>query len=161
MAAWSFSVSDRIIPSYLLHLQWWSIDLVPLVLKKIQNRIFICLSNSYEEPTVCQAHWLFWEMSPERANFAFLEFSNLRGGGRKTRLIFMYDFKLPRNEGLDDCVFSGQDTVMVRAEDVFEREESGWNLVIQGGGDGAWILTGDTIRGRTILFLVETLNSAV
>ena len=41
------------------------------------------------------------------------------------------------------------------------REESGWNLVIQGGGDGAWILTGDTIEGRTVLFLVQTLNSAV
>lgn len=34
----------------------------------------------------------------------------------------MYDFKLPRNEGLDDCVFSGQDTVMVKAEDVFEKD---------------------------------------
>ena len=68
---------------------------------------------------------------------------------------------LLRNEGLDDCVLSGQDTVMVRAEGGFEREESGWNLVIQGGSDGAWILTGDSIRGRTILFLVETLNSAV
>lgn len=66
-----------------------------------------------------------------------------------------------RNEGLDDCVLSGQDTVTVRAEGGFEREESGWNLVIQGGGDGAWILTGDTIGGRTVLFLVQTLNSAV
>ena len=46
---------------------------------------------------------------------------------------------LLRNEGLDDCVLSGQDTVMVRVEGGFEREESGWNLVIQGGSDGAWI----------------------
>lgn len=72
-----------------------------------------------------------------KGQFPFRVF-NLRGGGRKTRLIFMYDFKLPRNEGLDDCVFSGQwDNVMVKAEDVFEREESGWNLVIQGGGGWA------------------------
>ena len=129
MAAWSFSVSDRIIPSYLLHLQWWYIDLVPLVLKKIQNRIFIYLSNSYEEPTVCQAHWLFREIQgcvSRKGQLCLPRVSNLRGCGRKTRVIFMYDFKLwfklwfqimlLRNEGLDDCVLSGQDTVMVRAE---------------------------------------------
>lgn len=174
MAAWSFSVSDRIIPSYLLHLQWWYIDLVPLVLKKIQNRIFIYLTNSYEEPTVCHAHWLFQEIQgcvSRKGQLCLPRVSNLRGCGRKTRVIFMYDFKLwfklwfqimlLRNEGLDDCVLSGQDTVMVRVEGGFEREESGWNLVIQGGSDGAWILTRDSIRGRTILFLVETLNSAV
>lgn len=41
---------------------------------------------------------------------------------------------LLRNEGLDDCVLSGQDTVMVRVEGGFEREESGWNYM----DGGAW-----------------------